>query len=232
MPDSSLVYSLNYVLSPEHWLGVPRQWHTNPSPAPGFPRRAAKKRPFPRRGCSSAQPRVAGNPATLGTTGTQPNSPVERIGPATPTDVAETETETTRNRGDRVGVRVLCPWQSAVSGAVKPPRCNRASVAVSAGPCVSMDRCARPPARVGRYPGVAGIPATPGCAAEKPLRGKLRDLVRRRGFAWRFPPGIGGCNRRRGLARHASVRGRSAGSAPHSTPLRFPAAACGAAPAS
>jgi hypothetical protein len=29
IPDPPFVYSLNCTLSPEHWLGVPRQWHTN-----------------------------------------------------------------------------------------------------------------------------------------------------------------------------------------------------------
>ena len=73
---------------------------------------------------------------------------------------------------------VLCATGSPC-GAVKFPRFSAPSVAVSAGPCVSMDRSARPLARrVGRYPGVAGVPATPDCAAEKPLRGKLRDAFR------------------------------------------------------
>jgi hypothetical protein len=43
---------------------------------------------------------------------------VERTGPRTPTDVAETEAETTRNRGDRVSVRVMCHWQSMPCGEV------------------------------------------------------------------------------------------------------------------
>jgi hypothetical protein len=29
IPDPPFVNSPNQILSPEHWLGVPRQWHTN-----------------------------------------------------------------------------------------------------------------------------------------------------------------------------------------------------------
>jgi len=57
-----------------------------------------------------------------GYTGHHPSSSVERTGPRTLTDVAETEIETARNRGDRVGVLVVCHWQPTVSGAGLPRR--------------------------------------------------------------------------------------------------------------